>query len=471
MNDSRHQPARAMICLLGAVFLLAPVLTPHCGASDEGAIASGMEANDLMQFLDGSSLHGKLGAIDTTHGLQWLHPDVKKPIEFKPGNVAWIRFQQARQITSHVQPTSRLRFHNGDEVFGSLNWMNSDEVELQTWFGSSLRAPRSSLKSVAFLSKGYAILYEGPTSLEGWVHGRNQELWRYRDGALTAGRAATIGRDLRLSGSSSIGFDLAWNGQFSLIVALYTSVLDRFDYSSSCYMFYLSQGYVTLQRVQGGAGVVNLGQAQIPDMAKRNSLRIDIRANKEDSTIGLLVNDRLVQRWKDPAGFVGRGSGVVFFAQLEGPSISISNIKAAQWEGETILEDPANSLEGDLVHLANRDKVGGKLLQVGDGKLSIDTGHTTLDIPLSRVTQINLATPKLDPHQPDPWQIRAYFAGGGTITLDLERWNEQQVHGKSRNFGQISFSPEAVRQLRFNLLRSRGSTDEKNDAADLWDFD
>ena len=77
-------------------------------------------------------------------------------------------------------------------------------------------------------------------------------------------------------------------------------------------MFYLSPGYITLQRVQGGSGAMNLGQAQIPEMGRKTRLHIEIRSNKEDSTLGLLVDDRLVQRWKDTAGFVGQGSGIVF---------------------------------------------------------------------------------------------------------------------------------------------------------------
>jgi hypothetical protein len=427
-------------------------------------------ANDLLQFLDGSSLHGQLLSIETEHGVRWRHPDVAKPIDFRPDNLARIRLENAGIINSLGQPTCRFLFNNGDEIFGALKSMDADRFELQTWFGGDLQASRHTLQSVTFLSKGYAMLYEGPTSLDGWVQSRNQKVWEYRDGALTASRAGTLGRDFNLSGSSSVSFDLAWNGHFSLILALYTPVLDRFDYSSSCYMFYLNQGYATLQRVQGGAGVINLGQAQIPEMSNRNKLRVDIRSNKEDATIRLVVNDRLVQRWKDPSGFVGRGSGVVFFAQLEGPSINISNVKVAQWEGEFGLHDTVRAAaKEDLVYLANRDKVSGQLLELQDGKLSILTGHSTLDIPLSRVTQIHLAHPETNLPPAGPWQTRAYFAGGGSIALDLARWNGEEVLGESSNFGPVTFHPESIRQLRFNLHRSKGEPGEREDASDFWD--
>jgi hypothetical protein len=437
-----------------------------------GKAATAVEANSLLQFLDGSSLHGQLRSIDLNGGIEWVHPGAINPIRFRPDNLAWIRFEKPRAINSLGQPTCRFRFNNGDEVFGSLSSIDSEKVELETWFGGTLQAPREALQSATFLSKGYAILYEGPTSFDGWVQSRSQQVWEYRDGALTASRAGTLGRDVKLSGSASISFELAWNGHFSLILALYTPVLDRFDYSSSCYMFYLSQGYVTLQRVQGGAGVINLGQAQIPEMSKKNKLRIDIRANKEDSTLGLLIDDRLVQRWKDPSGFVGQGSGVVFFAQLEGPSINISNIKVAQWEGELAMDDPARSAgKDDLVYLANRDKVSGQLRSVRDGKLSVVAGQNALEIPLSRVTQIHLANPAANLPPNGPWQLRAYLAGGGAVALDLERWNDEEVLGLSSNFGHVGFHPDTVRQLRFNLQRSKGEAGDDGGTTGFWDFE
>lgn len=413
-------------------------------------------SSDFLQFLDGSSLHGKLSAIDPSQGIAWEHPDAKAPIRFKPDNLAWIRFEKPTPINLRNQPGCRFRFNNGDELFGNLASIDREHLELEAWFGGSLRTPRHALQSITFLSKGYSILYEGPTSGEGWVHGKTPRNWEYRDGTFVASGAGTLGRDLKLSGSSSIAFDLSWSGHFSLILALYTPVLDRFDYSSSSYMFYLSPGYITLQRVQGGAGAMNLGQAQIGDMSRRNKLHLEIRANKQESTLGLFVDGRLIQRWKDSAGFVGQGSGVVFFAQLEGPSIKISNIKVAQWEGDFGMETLTNApTQNDLVFLVNRDKVSGRLEKLREGTLTVATGESSLDIPLARVTQISMGSPVTNMPAAGPWNIRAFFAGGGTVAFDLEQWKEGRVTGTSANFGKVAFDAESFRQLQFNLHRRK----------------
>jgi hypothetical protein len=441
--------------------------------SSTNSPASAPGATDLLQFIDGSTLHGRLRSMSSGQGVSWEYPDAKGLIQFRPTNIAWIRFEKPKAVATASAPACRFRFNNGDEVFGNLTSFEQNSLTLETWFGGALQTERAALHSITFLSKGYSILFEGPTSDEGWVHGKQTRSWEYRDGAFVATGAGTLGRDFKLSGSSSFSFDLAWNGHFSLILALYTPVLDRFDYSSSSYMFYLSPGYITLQRIQGGAGAMNLGQAQITEMGKKNKLHMEIRASKEDSTLVLLVDDRLVQRWKDSSGFVGQGSGAVFFAQLDGPSIRVSNLKVAQWEGDLALEAQGNNpSKEDLVYLVNKDKVNGRLQSLRNGALSVAAGQTVLDIPLARVNQINFGSSTTNRPLSTPWELRAYFAGGGTVAFDLAAWKEGHVSGKSANFGQVDFDPQLIRQFQFNLNRPKPGTGEMEILDDdVWDLE
>ncbi|MHC1766030.1 MAG: hypothetical protein AB9869_17305 [Verrucomicrobiia bacterium] len=442
-------------------------------AAQTNVIVSIPNEGDLLQFADGSALHGQLQSMTTASGVGWKHPDVKSLIEFRPTNIAWIRFAKPTPVSAASEASCRFRFHNGDEVFGRLSSMRDDRLELDSWFNGALETSREMLQSVTFLSKGFTILYEGPSGPEGWIHGKTARAWEYRDGALIATGAGTLGRDFGLTRSGSVSFDLAWNGHFSLILALYTQVLDRFDYSSSSYMFYLSPGYISLQRVQGGAGAMNLGQTAISEMSRKNRLHLEIRANKEDNTLGLLVDDRLVQRWKDSAGFVGRGSGIVFFAQLDGPSIKITNLKVSQWEGSSALETlPGAPSKDDVVHLVNRDRVTGRLRGLQDGILSVEAGGTPLEIPLSRVNQISFAASQTNAPPPDPWHVRASFAGGGSVAFRLGEWTQGRAIGSSPNFGPVDLDARYIRQLQFNLHRPRlAGMDMEITDQDIWDLE
>jgi len=248
------------------------------------------EFSHLLQFLDGASVHGRLRSMDTNQGVQWEHPAAKNLIQFQPAGIASIKFENAQRVNAESKPTCWFRFGNGDEVFGSMKSLDAEKLRLETWFGGDLEAPRDALQSITFFPKGFAILYEGPSGPDGWIMTQGPKGWRYKDGAFVANSVGILGRNLGLSGSCSLEFDLSWSGHFSLSFILFTDAVDRFDYSVSSYMFHMAPGYVNLQRVQTGTGVMSLGhQAQIPDMLKKNKVHIEIRANRDDATIALLM--------------------------------------------------------------------------------------------------------------------------------------------------------------------------------------
>jgi hypothetical protein len=429
---------------------------------------------DLLQFLDGASLHGQLRSMDKEQGVQWQHPAAKKPIKFKPANLAWIKFENAEQVASAVKPTCWFQFSNGDEMFGGLKSLDEDKLELETWFGGNLQAPRQKLQSVTFFAKGFAILYDGPKGVDGWKFQPDAKGWQYRDGTFVASGVGTLGRNLNLAGSSTVEFDLTWTGHFNLSFILYTEVFDRFDYSISSYMFHLAPGYLTLQRVQAGAGVMSLGpQAQIPSMQRKNHARVEIRVNKEEAMIGVWVDGELIYRWKDPSGFVAKGSGIVFSSQMDGSSVKLSNIKASEWDGTLEPRATTNApVTGDLVYLANRDKVNGNLKSIRDGKVTFAIPETSLEIPLERVTQIVLNQPNPKARAIEPWEIRVDVSGGGTVAFQLDTWGENRVSGTSANFGNLAVHPQSIRQIQFNAGRPKATEPgARFSGDDTWDID
>src|SRR5439155_2203131 len=248
-------------------------------------------------------------------GVGWEYPEARQLIEFRPSNIASIVFENARAINSQSKSTCRFRFHNGDELYGNLMAIDDDPVELDTWFGGNLKAPRDSIQSISFFWKGFSVLYEGPSSTEGWVFSRGTKGWQYRDGGFVTSEPGIIGRDFKLPSVSSLEFDLAWNVPFTLGLMLYTETMDRFDYSVSSYMYYVSPGHLSLQRMQSGVGVTSLGRAEVPAMLRKNKVRLEFRSDRETGVLAVLVDGQLIQRWKDNGGFAAKGGGVVFSSQ------------------------------------------------------------------------------------------------------------------------------------------------------------
>jgi hypothetical protein len=408
-------------------------------------------------------LHGALDGIQQTNGMIWKHPAARQPMELLLTNVSSIRFDKAQPNEHSFKPSCRFHFKNGDEVIGNILSISDHEIRIESWFGSDLHARLDSLEAIMFSSKGYHLLYEGPNGIDGWRIGRNPRSWEYRDGAFIANGADLLGRDFGLSGSSTLEFDLAWNGGFSLSITLYASVIDRFDYSTSAYLIYLGTGAISVQRVQAGAGAVMLGQTQIPEMFRRNKMHFEIRCNKEDATISLFADGKFVARWKDTSagGFIAKGGGIVFFSQVEPKALRLSNIRVAEWDGRFEPEAMTNApTDLDILYLANRDKVSGEVVGLHEGKATISTKQAKLDIPISRVTQIRFAHSTNDTVEFSPKDVRASFPGGEILSFELEKWNGQEVSGRSSTFGQLTFDSKSIRQLQFNLNRSLPSAEE-----------
>ena len=225
--------------------------------------------------------------------------------------------------------------------------------------------------------------------------------------------------------------------------------------------------------MQVGAGVISIGpQTQIPDMIKKSKSRIKIRINKAEATISLWMDGVLVHRWKDPGGFVAKGSGVVFSSQMDGPTLKISNVHVSEWEGAfDIQESPEEAIKEDLVYLANTDRVSGIVEEISEGKLRIAARQTKLGIPLSRVTQVFFARERPEEVEVSPWEIRVDVAGGGTVAFDLDEWNEGRVSGHSANFGPMAFKPESIRQIQFNNSKTQLMGELTSSNEEIWEFD
>ena len=428
-------------------------------------------SGDLLQFLDGSALHGELKLMDAAHGVRWQHPEAKSAIEFKPTNIDSIRFAQSKTMT--LEPACHFRFANGDELFASLTSLDAEKIGLIPWFGTEMKIPRSSVQTITFLSKKFSILYEGPDgAADGWKFGNNNyngapaNNWRYRDGAFVCNGAGFLGRDFSLTNSSSIEFDLVWGGQFQMLLSIYTDAIDHLDYGVSSYMLTLSPENVGLQRIQANGMPNNFGSVALPNPNKKNKLRFEIRANHDEGTVAVFADHILAKRWKDSAGFVGRGTGVLFYAMTSAAQIRMSNIKVTQWDGKFEPDDSSNTqTNADAVSLINHDKAAGQVRAMKNGKLTLLVGEKTLDIPVARVTQIDLAASNAVVAARSPWEVRAHFPGGGRLSFQLEKWDDNKISGRSAILGPLAFQPRLIRQIEFNLDRER-----ETDAAPVDEF-
>jgi hypothetical protein len=420
-----------------------------CGAGRAEATET---PGDVLEFVDGSMLHGQLQRMDLDHGLSWNSPDARGAIHFQPAHIDRIRFAHADPV--NLAPSCHIRFANGDDLFGSIAALDSDRLEFKTWFGGTMSIPRTSLHTITFLSKNYSIAYEGPYDASGWIIGNNVlDGWTYHDGSFIGSGPGTLARDLGLTNSTTVEFDLAWDGMFELMVDVYSDATDHLEYNSGSYVVEFTSRQITLRHVQSGGIPRNFGSVAMPGAAGQGKMRVTIQCNRAEGTVSVFINNLLARKWTDDAGLRSAGTGILFQEEnFPGVSVKLSNLKISQWEGAYEPDTSTVTTNADAVHFVNHDRAAGKIAAIKDGKVSLLLAGRLLDVPLERVTQINFAVTNVFAERAGPWEVRAHFPGGGSLSFQLEKWDDKAVDGTSALFGLLDFQPGAIREMEFNFI-------------------
>jgi hypothetical protein len=421
--------------------------------------------SDVLEFVDGSALHGQLSRMDLAHGLSWATPEAKNTIQFRPEHVNFIRFARARNVP--LGPTCHLRFGNGDDLYGSISALDNERLRLETWFGGDMVIPRSALRSITFLSSNYTVAYEGPYDQGGWLIANNSaEGWTFHDGAFVGSGAGAMGRDLGLTNSATVEFDLAWGASFNLLVAVYCDARDRLEFTGGSCVVDFTPHQVNLRQTQNMGAFFNAAGVPLPPEAAKGRLHAAIQCDKTEGTVSVFVNNQLIKIWKNFA-FTDAGTGVLFmqnslFATANGlltsGTVKLSRLKVTQWESRGEPETFAPATNTDAIHLVNHDRAGGKIQAIQDGKVTLALAGTELQIPLSRVTEMDFAETRPSAEPSGPWVVRAHFPGGGSLSFQLEKWDDRNISGQSAIFGPLAFQSAAVREIEFNLDRPMQNT-------------
>lgn len=163
------------------------------------------------------------------------------------------------------------------------------------------------------------------------------------------------------------------------------------------------------------------------------------------------------------------GTGLSFY-MLNG-GVQLSAIKVSAWDGRPIEPElVATNFTGHLVRLANHDRALGEVRAIRDGTLTLGSAAGSLDIPLTRVTQVILAPATQPATNRAAGETHARLSSGETVALTQPRWDGRQLAGVSPHFGPLQLDTRWVRLLRFNPGREPLAPDLLFPGADLQQF-
>ncbi len=460
--------------------ILAAILTALVSSflifANESPLTSG---NDKLEFLNGDVLRGKILGIKGN--VEFYSELLKSNININSSGIYKINFDSVIKTRTNALGNSVVGLTSGDSFSANFISLDSDKLNIETWFCGRISIPRQRLKSL-IPSSGASLIYDGPNGMDGWtihnpgyfvnviapgarqgvVANQPQAPWIFTNNAFYSVGQGAIGRFFELPEKISIDFDISWYGNLGFSIFFFSDTISPYVSSSYMMLFTYRAAYLHRRGNVSGMGVTVLGSVEIPELAKDSKANISIKVDKDQKIIALFVNGKFLQAWKDENDFVSNGKAIVLNQQSVA-KLKISNIRITRWDGR--IEDTqanTNKITSDIVKLANKDVIEGKVVSITNNLLTIQTDYAKLDIPLDRISSINFADIKQDETAKDVQLVKGFLTDYGSFSFLIEEFSRDKIIGSCPGIGKIVFAPSSFRVLQFNAKEGQ-NIDETQD--------
>ena len=460
------------------------------------------KAYDKLKLLNGDLLSGKFTGMKDGAVL-WEHPAFNTVVAVDG---------QKLESLSLVGPGSTGKQHgssveliNGDMLQGDLVELNDKSLLLDTWYGGKLEIPRESVLALRPGLKSARVIYQGPEGgPDGWktgnrntgqpmkpfgnnavrmnqpaagnlalqiVQGRQmaanvgkpataQQGWRYNDnGFLSSTSGPILGRDdLEMPDKVRIEFDIQWANYFGFGLNIFTDNLAN-EYSGNSYSLRFDHSNVYVYRYRNGSSSRVGGNVPSQMQQPMTRAHITVCVDKNEKTIAILVNGKLLNQWKDPGTeFAGKGKGLLFTSRNSYP-MRLSGIRITEWDGnlpESKTRQRGNG-ESDFVQLKNEDLISGTAKSIKDGNLLLSMKFADVPVKMEDVAMLELNnSPVKEKMGAD--QVLAHLPASAKVSLKVLGWEDGKVLVESPHFGKAAFDPGIFRKLEFNRQVPRKAT-------------
>lgn len=457
-------------------------------------------AEDLINFQNDDTLHGKFIGFTTSGKIIWKNPSAEQNIAFDTKDVRKVVMNKGK-ITTPFTHTSYVTLKNLDTIPGKVISLKDGELTLKSDFAGDIKIPKDQILNININPLGNKIIYRGPFSEdEKWElkyptirktedltedeNEKNEEHkpWKIKNFSLHhQGQPSSILMKTEFPDQFRITFNsFSTQSHYPTLTVMADLIVPEFDKENEVLTKNRTRYRTSPANYLGSSLVIRLHpsnpslteygfkedgtlfQSNIPNMVRSISSRdiqpktlYDLRVDKKTGIMLLFANKRSIGQWQTNSP-TKQTKGTYFGYNMQYSSSSnaksvISDIVITKWNG---IRDSAISLENesrDIVMLNNgTDRYSGKLAAINESTIDLKTVYAELEIPHDQISSINISRKKAEePELPRKNDVAIRFYGTGKITGQLSKAEDSSIFLDSKILGKINIEPEFINSIEF----------------------
>lgn len=448
------------LIIQGGAAINGGVLTIN-GEGSDGSEGEAAETGQLLEFADGSRLHGWLEKVDQgKKEIVWRSLETSSPITFSLAQVS--RWDAALKVKPVVKACATVKLTGGDWLSGELSEISKDKIQMTIGEGATVAVERARIEWI-YLSKTAAVeCYDGPTSLSGWV---SDGSWTYRDGALRAAGSSVIGRmftalpdQVEYQFESDLGprartFLLMLHSSEPASRNVGPGVVRLMLNAQQLQVWSPREDQLKQEQVDISKILPELAGADAAAPEKRKPLRWRIFEDRVAGRMVVFINGRKVADFRDLGKMKsGANRGAVSFQSMGASGLaeqSVAKIRVQPWDGFVPVDDALEDVrpKTDLIVQTDGERVAGRIESVTADKVQI--GKTA--VLRENVFLMRFGRPATVPEE-DPPVGRVQLAPGGDFEVTALAFQDGKLRVRTHFGGEIVLPVASVRGLEFAHL-------------------
>ena len=421
-------------------------------------------AGPVLEFADGSRLHGALEGLDgAKREIVWRGVEASAALTFPLGQVSHFEFPVPAKSEAKVHATVKLT--GGDWLAADVTGLRDGRLQLKLGDGTALAVERAHLEWVYFSKTGAPECYVGPHNFSGWVSGGG---WSYREGALRAAQPTAIGRmfgSLPDRVEYRFEFDQGAGTTRTFAVLLHGAEAAGRNLTTGMVRLMVNDANFTLwSQLESGVkqeqidlskilpALAKTADSALPAPASRKPMRWRIFEDRPSGRLVVFIDGRKVGDWNLGKGKAGANRGSFTFQPMTwsaNTEQSLAKIQVVPWDGFVPVDDAFDEVrrKTDQVVLANGDMENGRIESMTGDKVQLGAAV----IAREKIALLRFARPAVVPDE-DPAVARVRLVQGGEFDVAGIGLDGGRLRLRTNFGGELALGTAAVGGVGFSPL-------------------